>query len=268
MPIKPAFIEQSAIRGQKLQLRVKTDDLGQDNKGGAHVFDAKGHTMDVPLAFARKAGTDDVFTGAVPVKELKAKGFDLKTLQATAFVTTPGAKVWEERNHVVVTPKDDKLLELGAPNMRSMGKSSVTLHSGPLTLDTVRQGGPMTSSHTSSWETAVTGLSFVDTRNFFGGAKTLKVELHPRHTLVEMAPNGPSEIARPNVENLNEMAVVTLTRQADGRYTASAPANKAFFHAFSENGMAADTLTAIKVAVFDPKTGKEDSDYGNRYDVR
>jgi hypothetical protein len=61
------------------------------------------------------------------------------------------------------------------------------------------------------------------------------------------------------------MAIVTLTRQADGSYKAHAPANKAFFSAFGEQGMAADSLTAIKVALFDPKTGKEDSAFGSDY---
>lgn len=269
MPIKPAFIEQSAIRGTTLQLRVKTDDLGANNRGGAHLFDAKGHTLDVPLAFARKSGTDDVFAGAVPTKDLKARGFDLKSLQATAYVERPGANtLWEGSNHaVVVAAKDDPVRDLGPGSMRSTGTKTLDVFSGRLTLDTVHQGGPMTGSHTSSWETAVTAIKYEDKKNFFKGAKTVKLELHPEHTVRELGPLGGPEVARAGVENLNAMAIVTLKRQADGSYAAKAPANKAFFSAFSEQGMAADALTAIKVALFDPKTGKEDSAFGSSYDI-
>ncbi len=269
MPIKPAFIEQSAIRGRSLQLRVKTEDLGSANRGGAHLFDGQGHTLDVPLSFAHKSGTDDVFTGAIPTKDLKARGFDLKSLQATAFVEVPGhATVWEERNHVaIVAAKDDAVRDLGPGNMRSVGTQSLAVHSGQLTFDTVHQGGPMTGSHTTSWETAVTGVTYRDEKNFFGGAKTVKLELHPEHTVVEMGPLGGPEVSRPGVEDLNAMAIVTLHRQADGSYRAHAPANKAFFSAFGEQGMAADALTAIRVALFDPKTGKEDSAFGQDYSL-
>ena len=270
MPIKPAFIEQSAIRGQSLQLRVKTEDLGHANRGGARLFDAKGHTLDVPLTFTNKAGADDVFTGKIPTRDLKARGFDLKTLQATAFVDAPGApRIWEEHNHpAIVSAKDDALRDLGPGNMRSVGKQSLPVFSGKLDFETVHQGGPMTGSHTASWETAVTAITYRDEKNFFGGAKTVKLELHPEHTVVEMGPLGGAEISRPGVEDLNAMAIVTLHRQADGSYKASAPANKAFFSAFGEQGMAADALTSIKVALFDPKTGKEDSAFGQDYALR
>ncbi len=270
MPIKPAFIEQSAIRGNALQLRVKTEDLGNANRGGAHLFDAKGHTLDVRLDFAHKAGADDVFTGAIPTKTLKAKGFDLQSLQATAFVEVPGKPtIWEERNHTaVVAAKDDAVRDLGPGSMRNVGKSALTVHSGRLDFDTVHQGGPMTGSHTSSWETAITAITYHDDKNFFGGAQTVKLELHPEHTVVELGALGGPEVARPGVEDLNAMAIVTLKRQADGSYRAQAPTNKAFFSAFSEQGMAADPLTAIKVALFDPKSGKEDSAFGQDYALR
>ncbi len=270
MPIKPAFIEQSAIRGTSLQLRVKTEDLGPANRGGAHLFDAKGHTLDVPLTFTNKAGSDDVFTGAIPTKDLKARGFDLKSLQATAFVEVPGApRIWEEVDHsAVMAAKDDALRDLGPGSMRSVGKQSLPVFSGVLDFELVRQQGPMTGSHTSSWETAVTAVTYRDEKNFFGGARTVKLELHPEHTVVELRWNGIGEVARPGVENLNAMAVVTLQRQADGSYRAAAPLNKAFFSALGEQGMAADPLTSIKVALFDPATGKEDSAFGQDYALR
>ena len=265
MPIKPAFIEQSTIRGTRLQLQVKTSDLGDNNQGGAHLFDAKGHFLDVSLKFSRKSGNDDVFAGSISTKALKAKGFDLATLQATAFVDVPGSgKQWEGNNHVIVKPKDDALTDLGNGYQRQAIARTVELFSGTLTLDGVNQQGPMTGSHTTSRQVAVTGATFEDKKNFFKGAAKVKLEIHPEHNQTTMT-DYLYEESRPNVENRNAMSVVTLVRQADGRYKAEAPANKAFFSALSEQGMSADALTGIKVSVFDPKSGKEDSLFGADY---
>jgi hypothetical protein len=263
---KPAFIEQSMIRGQKLHLRVKTDDLGSDNRGRAHVFDATGHATDVPLEFTRKSGDDDVFETSVPLTELRDRGFDVATLQATAAVDVPGReRSWENLDHKVTVVIEDAVVPLPVTSMRSEYKRTAELFSGTLEADVVNQSAAWTGSHTSRREAAITTLRFQDKSGFFGDAQTLKVELHPQHTRRMYTAAG--EIARGNVEDLNALAVITLRRQPDGAFHADAGPGNALFHAFSEQGMAANSLNAIKVAVFDPGTGKEDTSYGRRYDL-
>lgn len=158
------------------------------------------------------------------------------------------------------------VIDLGPGSERTAYSKTSELYSGALTVGLVQQRGPMTSSHTSSRETAVSALDFVDQRGFFGGAASVEVELVPQHTVIERQTMGGQmvEQRRSGVVDENQAVRVRLERGGDGVYRASAGENKAFFVARSEVGYARFVLENIQGSVHGA-SGVEDTAYGARY---
>lgn len=158
------------------------------------------------------------------------------------------------------------LIDLRVGAERVNYDKTAALYSGALTASLIQQRGPTTGSHTSSRETAVTGLDFVDQRGFFGGAASVEVELVPQHTMIDRLTMGGQMIEqrRSNVIDENRAVRVRLERDMDGVYRANAGDNAAFLVASSETGYARFILEDIKVSVRGA-AGVEDTAYGARY---
>jgi hypothetical protein len=184
----------------------------------------------------------------------------------------------------------DDVVDLGSGSERSSYSKTIELYSGPVTAGLINQRGPMAgNSHTSSRETAVASLEFVDKRNFFLGADYVIIELVPQHTIIERSTMGGQlvEQRRTGVLDHSQATRVRLDLKHDGVYRASAGAtnldedvvipapNKAFLKTTSESGLAPRRiLEDIKVTVsgtqgywapMTPAKFVEDTAYGARY---
>ncbi len=182
------------------------------------------------------------------------------------------------------------IVDLGSGSERSSYSKTIELYSGSITAGLINQRGPMAgNSHTSSRETAVASLEFVDKRNFFLGASYVIVELVPQHTIIERSTMGGQlvEQRRAGVLDHSQATRVRLDLKHDGVYRASAgatnldddiviaAANQAFLKTTSEGGLAPRRiLEDIKVSVsatqgywapMTPAKFVEDTAYGARY---
>src|SRR5688572_1581745 len=81
----PARIMSAQRSGNRVELQVQTDNLGQKNQGGVRISDKAGHTVDVPLTWKRKSGRDDLFEGVAVVDA----ALDPEQLSARGFVDVP-----------------------------------------------------------------------------------------------------------------------------------------------------------------------------------
>lgn len=182
-------------------------------------------------------------------------------------VTVPGGTPSARTGGPVTTPlQANPVIDLGAGSERGAYSKTADLYSGAVTASLINQRGPMTGSHTSSRETAVTALEFTDQRGFFGGAASVEVELVPQHTLIDRSSMGGhlTEQRRAGVLDESQAVRVRLERGSDGTYRASAPDNKGFFVTSSEVGYARRVLEDIKISVIGA-AGVEDTAYGARY---
>jgi hypothetical protein len=159
----------------------------------------------------------------------------------------------------------NQTIDLGFGSERGSYSKTSEIYSGSITAGVINQRGPMPNSRTSSRETAVASLEFVDKRGFFGGASSVDVELVPQHTIIDRSTMGGQlvEQRRTGVLSESQATLVRLERDTDGVYRANAGNNQAFFVTSSETGYARRILEDIKISV--RAVGVEDTAYGARY---
>jgi len=221
-------------------------------------------SSDVPAAqdaVATPPALDRFVPPRVPVTTMP-----LPDPHAPAF-TLPGGSIPAPTDWPVTIPRPPSAtVDLGVGAERSAYGRTAKIYSGAVTASLINQRGPMTGSHTSSRETAVSALEFVDQRGFFGGAASVEVELVPQHTIIDRSSMGGHlrEHRRSGVLDETAAVRVRLDRGSDGVYRAAAGDNRAFFVTDSETGYARRVLEDIKISVRGT-AGVEDTAYGARY---
>ena len=197
---------------------------------------------------------------------------DRATLQATAYVIPkPNANaIWEGHNQNVVTQAaSNTLIDLGtAHDQVGTFNLSAHLYSGTLTAGFCSQAAPMTGSGTGARQEALVSLSFTpDPNQFFGNAQTLELSMAPEF-LVTWGYGTSLPQSHGHVVDGNNRAIITLTRQADGKtYQASAPANKAFLSAISETGINGSSRQTFVTWIRNPAGGDPDSHFQLGYEL-
>lgn len=255
------------------RFQVRIDDFGLE-KVGVHVWDNPQHHEDIPLAWKKKLGSDDVYEAEVPLARLQ--GFDLQRLGATAFVDIPqgaGAdyRLWEQADHRVPTEGRDALADIPSTHpssLRNVG-GHASLSSGTIDLDVLRAS--KTGYKSAYGHSHLLGARYVDTTNTFGGAQRLELVVIPVLKTVE----GRGDMFRPyarvekDLELRNAMNRLTLERGADGSYTATAPDGKSFASVGEYSIYMGGTgdVSGFKVAIVDPASGRWDSNNGDDYFV-
>jgi hypothetical protein len=260
MTVKPTNLDRALLVNQNLNLSVRTENLGSQNVGGAHVFDRQGNSVDVDLQWSGKSDRDqDLFTGSIPLTALWQRGLQPGSpLAATAYVKVGADTLWEGRDTAVVTPKRNTPVSIGAPNQRGTSTSVISAFSGELSVDRLNQQGPMRGSHTGSREVAVTGLSFKPKGEYFANATRIDVEIFPETKTFGIPGSADTSGDRAGIREQNKTVIVSLERQPDGSFK-SPPLgqNQAWLTDFSENGYASRVVTGFNFSLVD-QNGKRD----------
>jgi hypothetical protein len=273
MAITNAVVTQLSRRsGTKLEVEVRTDDLGSSNKAGVHLFDKNGKFVDVALSkFKGKVGSDDVFSDTLDLSKLKLpKGFDKKSLGLTSYVDVPGAdRLWEGVNHAPKPLLKNALVDLNAGNAVNDRRIGQQTASGnvDMNLRTFTSQGNKSATGNSG----VTEIKFVDTNNQFKGAAKVDVVMHPVLSYDDRREHSDfwtADYVKKDLALLDMQNTVTLKRQADGSYAAKAPAGKAFFNVPEASLYYGDTtrLSGVKFAI--TAGGKWDNNGGADYLAR
>lgn len=225
--------------------------------------------LTTPFVLPATDGNPDntVTEGLVSADQRHRPASDEFVLPNGSAPTFTGLASTQASEPAAATPNSpNAVIDLRVGAERATYNKSAALYSGDLSASFINQRAPLTGSHTSSRETAVTGLDFVDQRGFFGGAASVEVELVPQHTVIDRQTMGGQMIEqrRSNVIDESQAVRVRLDRDADGVYRASAGDNEAFFLVKSETGYARFILEDIKVSLHG-ESGIEDTAYGARY---
>lgn len=260
-----------------LKVEVQTNDLGDGNQGGLHIFDQNRQYVDTgsqglpSLAWTRKVGSDDLFTAELSLDDLlKANpNLDLGSLGATAWVDVGGYRIWEQNDHRVQAAGQDRLLPLptqGYGHTRRTARAEAA--SGHVEMDFDTQGYQGNKDYTG--QTGVTRIRLVPTDNRYDGLSSIEVLLMPEIALTNVRTNWTdwsAPLSNNRFEDHNADNVVTLRRQPDGSFGATAPAGEAFvvqnFGRYYEAGNR--ELSRLSFAFVNPLTNEWDSNQGNNY---
>lgn len=267
----------------RIEVEVRTDDDGVSNRAKVHVFDAHGKWQDLPVEWKRKIGSDDVFEASIPLKNLD--GLDTNTLSVTAFEEFPnGTRVWEgdgsfdqSGNHKVEAGARDARIELPKPDPRFPSgirkeTKGVDVASGRVEMDT--QIFPMKGYKSAAGLSAVTGVTYRDTQNYFKGAAEIHILLMPVIATRDSRGNvfdqrSPKSVVRKDYVDMNRSNLVTLKRGTDGAYRAEAGQDMALLRVdenFHYDGMAGDMnqFKEVRFALVGPGDNWE-SNNGKNY---
>ncbi len=266
----------SVLEGRKLRFEVQTDDLGNQNRGGVHLWDKNRNYVDVKLDWNRKVGSDDLFVGEVSLDDLPA-GFDTSEIHSTAFVDTPSSihgnwRDWEGRDLKVQPAPRNAIYDIAEAGelpfaLRSF-KGHADTRGGKVELDVLQK--PQTGYKSAYGSTAIKGIRFEDKNNFFGGAAKVDVVLMPVVDSTDRRGEVFShDYVKKELELDTKMNTVTLKKQADGAYAADAGYDRGFLNLAEYTEYMGDALRlkAVDIALVDPATGKWDSNGSKNYRV-
>jgi hypothetical protein len=275
------FTRLAQRRGSALDFEVQTDDLGNNNQGGVRLFDDKGHVLDAKIgdpkpgvqATWRPEGTDDLFQITVSTQALVTAGFvPTDRIGSTAFVDVDGDRIWEGAvGEADVYPEQfmpDTLSTLaGQPGMRDVNR---TFNGADITLGLAS----ISNQGDKSWSgtTGVRSIRLDDTAGAFAGVNQIQALVMPIVRSTDRRVHGDFLDPHPDyvtktVMDLRSEALVTLTRQPDGSFQATAPAGKTFNEVEeAENYMGGSALSAgFEVAFVDPVTNEWVKDGTNNF---
>lgn len=248
--------------GQFLNVTAKSEDHGPHNEVQVHVWDGA-QADDVPLRWVAKAGTDDVFEGKIPVSDLNNRTFNLFELGATGRMTEPNAgPFWEGRDHTVLPDRHDRTVAIrrrGATNP-VQGRSEEPVI-GPLEV-TVQREPVRGNAQGGTNQAHLTHLRWTNQDPGNPGPEKMEVAIfaslqnHDARGLVS------------TTDQRRRYNIITLDRQPDGTYQATAPAGRAFISVQESNGAAGTSaLVGFKFALHDPNTGVWDKGLHQEYFV-
>lgn len=259
-----------------IHVRIRTDDLGPSNAANVHLFERLpggkvGKVVDLPVTWAAKLGTDDVFEGTFEVPA----GMDSTKLAMTAFVDGAGDRIWEGRDVKVQPITWDRRDGLYLSNATLAGSSRiVTGKGGEVSAGFLRN--PMQGYPSAEGKIGLTKLSYIDHENFFNGAAELYVVVTPRLSVSDAHDIlNPSDDVTKTLTDGTQANIVKMTKQSDGTYLADAtiglpaPYSPTLLTVDETSdywgGGDKQSLESFMLAVFDKETGKWDSNNSQDY---
>lgn len=272
--------QQSMLHEGNLVVKVRAEDVaGPQDHGGVHIWDTRGNSVDVGLRHDgmvsnRVGPTDEMWAGKIPLGELRSRGLDVNNLVgATGFVDIDkpngqAFRVWERRDHQIrKLPKDDMIAIRENPGPGDKyDTAAIDTSSGRLTAK--RFFDLDVNAYRSQRNVnALKELSFTDQHNYFGGAEKLQVVVVPRSRHRDRGTGSTAVRVERDMRNLNRMNRITLERQNDGSYRASAPLGKALVVSPDTWAYMGDSekTTGFEIAIVDPSTNRWDSRDGRNY---
>ncbi len=288
MLMRTQLSQKNADGTLSFQLRAE-DFAGTKDRGGVRLFDQDGHVLDVPLGWRKTIGNlrgpnDDLWVGNLRVDALPA-GTKLHELRAKGWVDVDqpdGGKhrVWEDGPSVPVTEAArDRLVDIPREvhepaQLDDWRTLSCAMQHGALEL-TQYTCGEMLGSHMVGYHHCLKGARFVDQDGAYAGAETLELLLIPRSRLVDRRDHygehgyAPKVYVERELRELQQMNRITLRRQSDGSFAASAPELKAFarFLSYDATVYMSDVyqLRGWELALHDPRADAWDSRGGQNY---
>ena len=164
----------------------------------------------------------------------------MASLQATAYLDIPQAnaspyRIWENVNYTLKTSGVDVTRAIsanfGALSNPSPSQMQATLGGGQMTLGYSKTGASDDISYSSNQALTSVTLSKAE-GDLFGSPAKLQAVIIPTMTNADPRMNNGQWSKPPitkQIQDLSDMARITLTRQADGSYAATAPKGKCFF---------------------------------------
>lgn len=235
--------------GQFLNVTAKSEDHGPHNEVQVHLWDGN-QAGDVPMRWVAKDGSQDVFELKLPVDDLNRNTFNLFELGATGRMTEPHTEpFWEGRDHQVLPERRGRTVNVRHQGpMQPIQGRSVEPWSGPVEVTVQREparGNPIQKNRAHLTQIRWTNQDAGDPI----GPERMEVAIF---AYLESVNQG----QRSTIDLRRRYNLVTLERQADGSYLATAPAGKSFLSVDEQRGPNGETvLKGFKFALHNPTTG-------------